>query len=43
MTLSKSTRTRLLKLAARLDGYAAAIRKYVAAKTPRRGPRQEKA
>lgn len=39
---SKSTRNRLLKLASFLDGRAAAIRRYVAKKTPRRGSRQPK-
>lgn len=41
-TLSKTTRIRLLRLASLLDSWAAAIRRYVAARTPRRGKRQSK-
>ena len=37
--LSKPTRTRLLAIASLLDSWAAAIRKYVAARTPRRAKR----
>lgn len=41
--LSKPTRNRLLKLASLLESWAAGIRRYAAAKTPRRGKRAEKA
>lgn len=40
-TLSKSTRTRLLSLASRLDRWAAGIRKYCAARTPKRPRKAE--
>lgn len=40
-TLSKRTRTRLLSLASRLDRWAAGIRKYCAARTPKRPRKAE--
>jgi len=41
--LSKRTRTRLLTVASILDRLAARIRKYVASRTPKRGPRNPSA
>lgn len=41
--LSKRTRMRLLAIASILDRLAARIRRYVASRTPRRGPRNSAA
>lgn len=38
--MNKRNRDRLLRLAKFLDGRARSIRRYVEAKTPKRGPRK---
>lgn len=40
--MNKRNRSRLLKLASLLGRWASCLRRYVASKTPRRGPRKPK-